>query len=364
MGGGGQEVLRVAGVSRLRATTSGGRLTVSSVTDTHRYREREKKWRYMVDYIGADLFVIKLGGGSMRLGIPPSIFNVPASCLPSPKPAPRPAKLKDQQLRYLLQKDKITSFDAFKPEPGRSGRRRVLRRQSLSMGHLRHSPLELSVRCLGFRLKRFRWWKTDIPALDLRDRRTSSVGVSGGSHITRCLKCTVEQTRLPSPASTLRQPTTQHTRTIQGWAHTILLKLVMASKLIVTALLLIQVAVQVSALDEYTQQYFPTTALFKDCEEKLHKIKGEPYHIKTPGQRNFIRFAPARRKFIKWTELPMRNPKSLFKCLHFEENLYKNSTMIQYRNERCYRTTDTPYVVDVDEENCRDNPPEVVYIAS
>ncbi|KAF2349755.1 hypothetical protein FHG87_019489 [Trinorchestia longiramus] len=44
------------------------------------------------------------------------MFNVPASCLPSLKPAPRPAKIKDQQLRYFLQKDKITSFDALKPE--------------------------------------------------------------------------------------------------------------------------------------------------------------------------------------------------------------------------------------------------------
>ncbi|KAF2368071.1 hypothetical protein FHG87_001171 [Trinorchestia longiramus] len=44
------------------------------------------------------------------------IFNVPASCLPSPKPAPRPAKIEDQQLSYVLQKDKITSFDAFTPE--------------------------------------------------------------------------------------------------------------------------------------------------------------------------------------------------------------------------------------------------------
>ncbi|KAF2348833.1 Transcription initiation factor IID subunit 13 [Trinorchestia longiramus] len=44
------------------------------------------------------------------------IFIVPASCLPSPKPAPRPAKVEDQQLRYFLQKDKITSFDVFKPE--------------------------------------------------------------------------------------------------------------------------------------------------------------------------------------------------------------------------------------------------------
>ncbi|KAF2349625.1 hypothetical protein FHG87_019619 [Trinorchestia longiramus] len=63
-----------------------------------------------------DLLTIKLHGGSMRPEIPPSIFNVPASCLPSRKPAPRPAKVEDQQLRYFLQKDKITSFDAFKPE--------------------------------------------------------------------------------------------------------------------------------------------------------------------------------------------------------------------------------------------------------
>ncbi|KAF2361106.1 Zinc finger C3HC4 RING-type [Trinorchestia longiramus] len=65
---------------------------------------------------GADPPLIKLRGGSMRPEIPPSIFNVPASCLPSPKPAPRPAKVEDQQLRYFLHKDKITSFDAFKPE--------------------------------------------------------------------------------------------------------------------------------------------------------------------------------------------------------------------------------------------------------
>ncbi|KAF2363393.1 hypothetical protein FHG87_005852 [Trinorchestia longiramus] len=65
---------------------------------------------------GADPPLIKLRGGSMRPGIPASIFNVPASCLPSPKPAPHPAKVEDQQLRYFLQMDKITSFDAFKPE--------------------------------------------------------------------------------------------------------------------------------------------------------------------------------------------------------------------------------------------------------
>ncbi|KAF2351509.1 hypothetical protein FHG87_017734 [Trinorchestia longiramus] len=32
------------------------------------------------------------------------------------EPAPRPAKVEHQQLKYFLQKDKITSFDAFKPE--------------------------------------------------------------------------------------------------------------------------------------------------------------------------------------------------------------------------------------------------------
>ncbi|KAF2351455.1 hypothetical protein FHG87_017793 [Trinorchestia longiramus] len=53
---------------------------------------------------------------SAREQAPHSIFNVPASCLPSPKLTPRPAKVEDQQLRYFLQKDKITSFDAFKPE--------------------------------------------------------------------------------------------------------------------------------------------------------------------------------------------------------------------------------------------------------
>ncbi|KAF2361189.1 hypothetical protein FHG87_008051 [Trinorchestia longiramus] len=64
----------------------------------------------------ADPPLIILRGGSIQSGIPPSIFNVHASCLPSSKPAPRPAKVEDQQLRYFLQKDKITSFDAFKPE--------------------------------------------------------------------------------------------------------------------------------------------------------------------------------------------------------------------------------------------------------
>ncbi|KAF2344133.1 Zinc finger C2CH-type [Trinorchestia longiramus] len=59
---------------------------------------------------GADPPLIKLHGGSMRPEIPPSIFNVPASCLPSPKSASPPAKVEDQRLRYFLQKDKISGL--------------------------------------------------------------------------------------------------------------------------------------------------------------------------------------------------------------------------------------------------------------
>ena len=69
----------------------------------------EKHW-------DSDPPLIKLPGGSTRPSIPPSVFNVPASCLPTPKPAPRPAKVEDIQLRHFMQKDTIVSFDAFKPE--------------------------------------------------------------------------------------------------------------------------------------------------------------------------------------------------------------------------------------------------------
>lgn len=60
--------------------------------------------------------MIKLPGGSTRPVIAPSVFNVPKSCLPTPKPAPRPAKKEDKQLRHFLEKDKITSFDTFSPD--------------------------------------------------------------------------------------------------------------------------------------------------------------------------------------------------------------------------------------------------------
>ncbi|KAG1683759.1 hypothetical protein GQR58_009762 [Nymphon striatum] len=57
----------------------------------------------------------KVPGGVTRPTCPPSIFDVPSSCMPTPKPAPRPAKNEDKQLYYFLKKDKIGSFADFAP---------------------------------------------------------------------------------------------------------------------------------------------------------------------------------------------------------------------------------------------------------
>ena len=68
------------------------------------------------DHWGPNTPFVTLPGGNTRPAIPPSIFDVPPSCLPTPKPPPRPAKDEDQQLRYFLQKDTISSFNTFRPE--------------------------------------------------------------------------------------------------------------------------------------------------------------------------------------------------------------------------------------------------------
>jgi hypothetical protein len=59
---------------------------------------------------------VKVPGGFSRPAIPPSIFNVPTSCLPTPKAAPRKPKEEDEQLNYFLKKDMIHSFSDFSPE--------------------------------------------------------------------------------------------------------------------------------------------------------------------------------------------------------------------------------------------------------
>lgn len=63
-----------------------------------------------------DTPMVKIPGGSTRPTCPPSIFNVPSSCLPTKKPAPRPPKVEDQQLKYFQSKDRITLFADFLPE--------------------------------------------------------------------------------------------------------------------------------------------------------------------------------------------------------------------------------------------------------
>ena len=55
-------------------------------------------------------------GGHTRPTLPPSIFNVPDSCLPTPKPEPRKPQKEDVQLQYFLKHDKIPSFDEFLPD--------------------------------------------------------------------------------------------------------------------------------------------------------------------------------------------------------------------------------------------------------
>ena len=64
----------------------------------------------------SDTEMVKIPGGHTRPVNPPSAFNVPVSCLPSPRPPPRQPKTEDQQLKYFLKKDKITSLHEFTPE--------------------------------------------------------------------------------------------------------------------------------------------------------------------------------------------------------------------------------------------------------
>ena len=58
--------------------------------------------------------MVTIPGGSARPVSPPSIFDMPSSCLPSPKPAPRQSTVEDlvTYLKYFL-KDKILSFATF-----------------------------------------------------------------------------------------------------------------------------------------------------------------------------------------------------------------------------------------------------------
>ena len=58
----------------------------------------------------------KLPGGTTRPAVAPTIFDVPASCLPTPQIPPRPAKQVDKQLEVFMARDKIKSFSDFVPD--------------------------------------------------------------------------------------------------------------------------------------------------------------------------------------------------------------------------------------------------------
>ncbi|GFR79412.1 coiled-coil domain-containing protein 108 [Elysia marginata] len=78
------------------------------VIDPSQFFICEKHWP-------AETQMIKIPGASTRPVSPPSIFDVPLSCLLTPKPAPRQPKVEDKQLNFFLQKDNIKSFIEFQP---------------------------------------------------------------------------------------------------------------------------------------------------------------------------------------------------------------------------------------------------------
>lgn len=60
--------------------------------------------------------MVKMPGGKCRPALPPTLFNVPRSCIPTPKPPPRMAKVEFVQQSSFDKKDIIKSLDAFKPD--------------------------------------------------------------------------------------------------------------------------------------------------------------------------------------------------------------------------------------------------------
>ena len=60
--------------------------------------------------------VVALPGGKTRPIEPPSVFDVPPSCLPSKQPKPRVTNKEDAQLHHFMKKDIIVDFLKFTPE--------------------------------------------------------------------------------------------------------------------------------------------------------------------------------------------------------------------------------------------------------
>ena len=63
-----------------------------------------------------DALLKRTRGGSTRPTVPPSIFNVPSSCLPTPKPVSRADKVEFANQEFFDKKDKFNSFSEFRPQ--------------------------------------------------------------------------------------------------------------------------------------------------------------------------------------------------------------------------------------------------------
>ena len=58
----------------------------------------------------------KTKGGKLRPTAPPSVFNFPKSCIPTPMPPPRPSKVEFVAQKFFDKKDKFDSFNSFSPQ--------------------------------------------------------------------------------------------------------------------------------------------------------------------------------------------------------------------------------------------------------
>ena len=60
--------------------------------------------------------MVAVQGGATRPKLPPSIFNIPTSSLPTPKPPPRKPKQEYAHQTFFDKNDKVFSFESFFPE--------------------------------------------------------------------------------------------------------------------------------------------------------------------------------------------------------------------------------------------------------
>ena len=81
-----------------------------------KYKINPKTFRLCEKHWPDGVSLKKLPGGYTRPDDPPSIFNVPPSCLSSPKAPPRQPKNPDKFLEMFTEQDKIKDFASFKPD--------------------------------------------------------------------------------------------------------------------------------------------------------------------------------------------------------------------------------------------------------